>query len=549
MAVAVIMPRQGQSVESCVITSWNKKVGDAVKVGDVLFSYETDKSSFDEEAKVDGTLIATFFEEGDDIPCLTNVCVIGNPGEDFSQFDPNGASAPAPAEAPATAPAPAPAAAPAMSVAAKKASAKEGVNPVLMPRQGQSVESCVITSWAKKVGDPVKVGDVIFSYETDKSSFDEESKFEGVMQGIFFEEGDDVPCLTVVCCIGKEGVDVADFDPKNAGSAPAEAPAETVAAAPVATVQATAATKVGDKLKISPRAKNLADKLGVDPTLASATGPYGRIVEKDINTLADNYAEIKAATAPASTPDLKTIPVEAKVADAPKADYTDEPLSNIRKTISKAMTASLTQMAQLTLNSSFDATAVMNLRKKIKAAQALGVGNITVTDIILYAVSRTLKKHPYVNANLIDGKTMRFFNVANVGLAVDTPRGLLVPTIFNADTKTLSQISKDAKEGADKCKEGKISPDDLKGASFTVSNLGTFGVETFTPVINPPQTCILGVCTIQQKIKIVDGEMKPYPAMGLSLTFDHRALDGAPAARFLKDLVTNLENIEALLAM
>ena len=546
MAVAVIMPRQGQSVESCVITSWNKKVGDAVKVGDVLFSYETDKSSFDEEAKVEGTLIAAFFEEGDDIPCLTNVCVIGNPGEDFSAFDPKGGSS-APAEAPAPAPVSAPAAAPAMSVAAKKASAKEGVTPVLMPRQGQSVESCVITSWAKKVGDAVKVGDVIFSYETDKSSFDEEAKAEGVMQGIFFEEGDDVPCLTVVCCIGKAGVDVSDFDPKNQGAAPAVAETTTVAAAPVAEIKGVAAEKIGDKLKISPRAKNLADKLGIDASLASATGPYGRIIEKDINTLADNYAEISAKVA---KPDLATVPVEAKVA-APAseavADYKDEPLSNIRKTISKAMTASLTQMAQLTLNSSFDATAVMNFRKKIKAAAEMGVGKITVTDIIIYAVSRTLKNHPYVNANLLDGKTMRFFNVANVGLAVDTPRGLLVPTIFKADQLSLSEISKKAKEGADKCKEGKISPDELKGASFTISNLGTFGVETFTPVINPPQTCILGVNTIQQKIKIVDGEMKPYPAMGLSLTFDHRALDGAPAARFLKDLVYNLENIEVLL--
>ncbi|MBQ0104756.1 MAG: 2-oxo acid dehydrogenase subunit E2 [Armatimonadetes bacterium] len=436
-----------------------------------------------------------------------------------------------------------------MSVAAKKASAKEGVTPVLMPRQGQSVESCVITSWAKKVGDPVAVGDVIFSYETDKSSFDEEAKVEGVMQGIFFDEGDDVPCLTVVCCIGKAGVDVSDFDPKNAGSAPV---AEAVAEAPVAAAAATVATeakKDGDRIFISPRAKNLAEKLGLDYTLASATGPYGRIVEKDINTLADNYAEIKAAAAPTPAVDIKTVPVEAKVEAKAEtvADYKDEPLSNIRKTISKAMTASLTQMAQLTLNSSFDATNIMAFRKKIKAAAPEGVGNITITDIILYAVSRTLLNHPYVNANLLDGKTMRFFNVANVGLAVDTPRGLLVPTIFKADKLSLAEISKKAKEGAEACKEGKISPDALKGASFTVSNLGTFGVETFTPVINPPQTCILGVNTIQQKIKIVDGEMKPYPAMGLSLTFDHRSLDGAPAARFLKELVYNLENIEVLL--
>jgi len=561
MAVPVIMPKQGQSVESCIITTWNKNVGDTINVGDVLFSYETDKASFEEEAKVSGVLLARFFEEGDDVPCLTNVCVIGSAGEDFSAFNPNGAKEEAPVAATPVIAASAPTVAP-----AKKATAREGVNPVIMPKQGQSVESCIITTWNKKVGDSVSVGDVLFSYETDKASFEEESKFDGTMLAIFFAEGDDVPCLTNVCVVGKAGEDASDFNP-NAQAAVAEVATEVVSApataAPVAKVMAE-----GEKLKISPRAKAISNKLGVNPAFAGGSGPYGRIIERDIIDLVNNkeYATFAASSeykgaggsgigGRFSTADLATIPVETKAPVAAAsvaptgAEYTEEPLSNMRKVIAKAMVNSLTSMAQLTLNSSFDATQVMAYRKKIKASsEVLGIGNITVTDLILYAVSRTLLKHPYVNANLVDN-TIRLFNVSNVGLAVDTPRGLLVPTIFGAEKLSLNEISKQAKKAAADAQAGTISPDSLKGGSFTVTNLGTFGIETFTPVINPPQTCILGVNTIVTRVKEVNGELKSYPAMGLSLTFDHRALDGAPAARFLKDLVYSLENIEALMVM
>ena len=210
MAVAVIMPRQGNTVESCIISNWAKKVGDQVNVGDILFTYETDKATFDEEAKTAGVMLATFFEEGDDVPCLTNVCVIGNAGEDFSQFAPNGAtSEPAPAAEPA--PVAAAPVAPAAPVA--KAAPKSNAHPVIMPRQGNTVESCIISNWAIKVGDTVKEGDVLFTYETDKATFDEESKFSGTVLAIFYEEGDDVPCLNNVCVIGQPGEGFEEFKP------------------------------------------------------------------------------------------------------------------------------------------------------------------------------------------------------------------------------------------------------------------------------------------------------------------------------------------------
>ena len=209
------------------------------------------------------------------------------------------------------------------------------------------------------------------------------------------------------------------------------------------------------------------------------------------------------------------------------------------------MHSSLSEMAQLTLNSSFDATNLLAYRAKLKEnGEALGLSKITINDMVLFAVARILPKYPEINANLV-GDTFRKYKHANVGMAVDTERGLLVPVIFGAEKLSLSDISAQAKVLAGKAREGKCSPDEMSGGSFTVSNLGSMGVESFTPVINPPQTAILGVCCTTNRLK-ADG--KVYPAMGLSLTFDHRAVDGAPAAKFLKELCTALENFDLLLA-
>lgn len=443
--------------------------------------------------------------------------------------------------------------------------------PVIMPRQGQSVESCIIATWHKQKGDKVNEGDLLFTYETDKATFDEEAKVSGTLIDVFFEEGDDVECLLNVCVIGEEGEDTSAFRPAGeaeeapaAEAAPAAAEAAPAAAAPAVAVSATAK----DNQFISPRAKNHAEKLGVDVRFAEGSGPNGRVIERDVEALAQSgVAFTKAAAAEAagstdkfegtgiggrvSTGDLKR-PVAEAVAEAMAAEegvaYTDVPLTNIRKVISKAMHNSLSSTAQLTLNTSFDATEIMAYRKKLKAnAEKLGLGNITLNDIVLYAVSRTLLNHKDLNANMLDDK-MRIFNHVNLGVAVDTPRGLMVPNIFCAELKSLAEISAETKELAGACQGGTISPDLLNGGSFTVTNLGSFGIESFTPVLNAPQTGILGVDTIVQRAKEVNGEIVHYPAMGLSLTFDHRAVDGAPAAKFLQELKANLENFSVLLA-
>lgn len=433
-------------------------------------------------------------------------------------------------------------------------------NVVIMPRQGQSVESCIITTWQKKEGDKVAVGDILFSYETDKSAFDEPSQFDGTVLKLLFAEGDVVPCLEGVCIIGEEGEDISGLVGASAAAeeaAPvAEEKKEEVAAAVVeAAVTAPAA---GERVFISPRAKALALKTGCDLSKVAPTGPHGRIIERDINkaldagftTTTDKIEAFLNGTFVAV--EEKAAPVvEAPVAAAaaPVCDdlraYVEEPFSNVRKVIAKSMHASLSEMAQLTLNSSFDATALLAYREKLKAgAEAVGLGKITINDMVLYAVSRVLPNHPEINANVVDN-TFRKFKHANIGMAVDTDRGLLVPVIFGSEKLTLAELAQKTKEAAGKAREGKLSPDDMSGGSFTVSNLGSMGVESFTPVINPPQTAILGVCCTTNRVK-ADGSV--YPAMGLSLTFDHRAVDGAPAAKFLKELCVALENFDLLLA-
>ncbi len=458
--------------------------------------------------------------------------------------------------------------------------------PVIMPRQGQSVESCVIGKWYKGVGERVTVGEDLFSYETDKAAFDESAKVEGEILAIYFAENDDVPCLTTVCVIGEKGADISAFDPR--GSAPESPPAASpdssaTSTVPEATTPATStptSTSLGAistaTAGISPRAKATAHKHTVDLRQVDATGPKGRIIERDIlkaiddgkfatGAVGNDFAAGttgtglggRVATADLGTPvtAAAAVPAAAPVSSivAPLTDVYEEKHSNIRKLIAKSMVHSLSTMAQLTYTMSFDATDILDFRAKVKKAKEAGLtdklglpDSITLNDIILYVVSRVALSHKMCNAHYFDDK-MVFFNTVNLGMAVDTPRGLMVPTIFNADRLSIADISRQAKDKAGACQKGTISPDELKDGSITVTNLGSLGIESFTPVINPPQTAILGVNCLKTEVRNVNGVAVPYPAMSLSLTADHRAVDGAPAARFLQDLTKALENFSLFL--
>ncbi len=542
MAIPVTMPKAGITVESCILTKWNVKVGDTVKVGDVMFSYETDKSAFDYQAEADGVVLALFCEEGDEVPVLSNVCALGQAGEDASALAPNGASQSAPAVTEVKVEA-----TPEKAVASAPVALNPKVTPVTMPKAGITVESCILTKWNVKVGDTVKVGDKMFSYETDKSSFDYQAEVAGDVLAIFCEEGDEVPVLSNVCAVGPKGEDASCYAPNGASQSAPVVTEVKVEAAPekaVASAPAQMATASADgKIFASPRAKNLATKLGVDLGQAVGTGPNGRIIERDVRE-ASVAPKAEAVSAPVQAPDKAE---EVKVAAPASADlkaYKDEKMSNIRKVIAKNMVMSLSTMAQLTHTISFDCTNVMAFRKFLKDnAEVLKLPPITINNIIVYAVSRVLKNHRDLNAHLLNGDTMRYFEHVNMGIATDTPRGLLVPTLFGADTMTLSEIAIKSKKLSQDAIDGKLSPELLTGGSFTISNVGTMGIESFTPVVNPPQTGILGVNTLETRIKLgKEGEIIPYTSMALSLSYDHRALDGAPASRFLKELKEYLEN-------
>ena len=545
MAEGVLMPKAGITVEECVITEWLKKPGDQVAVGDILFTYETDKATFECESTAAGTLLEIFYNDGDEVPVLVNVCAIGNPGDDVSALKGGEAAAPAVEESAPAAPAPAAPAAPAGPVA-------QGV---LMPKAGITVEECIITEWLKKPGDQVAVGDILFTYETDKATFECESTAAGTLLEVFYNDGDEVPVLVNVCAIGNPGDSTVGL--RTGEEAPAAAPAAAPvveaapakAEAPVAAPAAAAAVAANPDAKVSPRAKMIAETLGVDPTMAAPTGPYGRVIERDVRALAATQA-LSPAAAPVveAAPAKVEAPVAAPVAAAEAPEFVDEKFSAIRKATAKAMVRSLSTMAQLTHQHSFDASTILNLRKQLKAnGEAMGMPNITINDLVMFAVTRVLMNHPQLNATMPEENMIRKYTNVHLGMAVDTPKGLMVPTIFNANKMSLAELSMEAKRLAKLCQEGKATPDMLSGASFTVSNVGSLGVEVFTPVVNPPQVGILGVCGTTTRIREVNGEIKTYPAMNLCLSYDHRALDGTPASKFMKELCQALENFSLLM--
>ncbi len=434
--------------------------------------------------------------------------------------------------------------------------------PVLMPRQGQSVETCILGEWVKKKGDAVKVGDILFSYETDKASFEEDAKADGILLDVFFAEGDEVPVLVNVAVIGAAGESVDEFRP---GGQTAASVAETVAANEVV-VEKTIAPEVKTvaeptgKVKISPRAKNLAEKSGIAYQQLVGSGPEGRIIERDIEAasqalpkltpLAQEKAKAEGLKAGETATGLGGKAV-AKDLISYNPVYSDDfevkKLTNMRKLIAKAMHTSLQNSAQLTHHMSADARTIMALRKKYKKALDAGqiTQNITINDLVCFAVIKALKKFPQVNTHFI-GDSMRWFKKVHLGLAVDTDRGLMVPAIKNADDLSLEGLSGQLQSIAGQCRKGNVNPELLapEAATFTISNLGNYGVEMFTPVINIPQTAILGVCTIIPRPKdLGDGVYGFVPMIGLSLTYDHQALDGGEATLFLREIKEQIENL------
>ncbi|MGA9407591.1 MAG: dihydrolipoamide acetyltransferase family protein [Bacteroidota bacterium] len=447
------------------------------------------------------------------------------------------------------------------------------ITPILLPKQGNTVETCLILDWKKKKGEKVKKGEIVCEIETDKAVFDIESPDDGVLLEIFFNNGEEVPVLTNIAVIGSEGESYTEFEPRERHSA-VDKPNEAIQLEDNRKSESLA-TSVKKEIKtvrleddnvlvkswISPRARNLADKLGITTEDVQGTGPDGRIIERDILEANTSISPLSLAakdlvTESSGRPRVGSGVGERVTISDIRNHGTESPspldeeaikivaLKGIRKLIAGRMLESLRNSAQLTLNSSANATALLALRHRFKNSTLhKEFQAVTINDLVQYAVLQVLPVHPELNS-LLKGDQIEYHNKIHLGFAVDTPRGLMVPVIKNARDLSLLKLSAEAKRLSAACLSGKIAPEELNGATFTTTNLGSLGIESFTPVLNLPQTGILGINAIVLK-PVDNGKGIDYiPHISFSLTIDHRVIDGAVGARFLQSLAKTISEID-----
>ncbi len=444
---------------------------------------------------------------------------------------------------------------------------------VILPKLGQTMEEGAIVEWLKKEGDPIDRGDVLFTIESDKAVLEVESKAKGVLRKILLDAGVTVPVLTPVAIIAKEDEDISDALAQASGGKPATAVSMSEKAEEALTAETPVAVEDigdGDRIKASPRARKLASEKGVDLTLVKGSGPQGRIIERDIDTylasapaatpLAKKVAEdmgVSLASVQASGSRITVQDVKAQATAhtstiaAPATPVMGEekvvPMSGVRAIVAQHMSSSQSTTASVTLHSQVDATEFVALREKLRDAYAKELGfNIGYNDILAMIIARCLSEYPYMNVQLKDDG-IHYLPYVNMGMAVDSERGLLVPVIRNANTLGIKEIASQFRTLVTRAREGKSAPDDLSGGTFTITNLGMFGTDLFTPIINSPECAIMGVGRITDEPAVVAGQICIRKKMWLSLTFDHRLVDGGPAARFLQGITRYIEEPYLLL--
>ncbi len=552
MAEAILMPRLSDTMTEGVIAAWHKKVGDPVKKGELLAEVETDKATMDLESYKDGTLLHIGTEKGGKLQVNDLLAIIGNAGEDISSLlaSTKGGSAPAPAADSAQAPAaPAASAAPAPASAATPAPAAGGLDlskveeVILMPRLSDTMTEGVIAAWHKKVGDKVSKGDLLAEVETDKATMDLESYKNGTLLYIGAQKGDKVPVNALLCVIGEEGkVNLEAIKAAAGGGAVAAAPAAggdagaasntATGAAPGATATAAPAAAENGRVKVSPLARKLAAEKGISLNQVQGTGDGGRIVKSDIESFQPGAAQPAAATAAAAAK-----PAVAPAAPAGQVSFEDKPVSQMRKVIAKRLAESKFTAPHFYLTMAIDMDKAVASRAQINETAPV---KISFNDMVLKAVALALKKHPAVNSSWM-GDSIRTNHHVNIGVAVAVEDGLLVPVVRFADTKGLAQIATEVKDFAGKAKAKKLQPADWEGSTFTISNLGMFGIDEFTAIINPPDSCILAIGAIQQIPVVKSGQVVPGNIMKVTLSCDHRVVDGASGAAFLQTVKSLLE--------
>ncbi len=528
------------TMEEGVIASWLKKEGDEVSSGDIIAEVETDKATMELESYEDGTILHIGVKDGESVAVDGVIAIIGEKGEDISALladIENGAPPASPAAATESAPA---AAAPSEE---KIDTSSVNATIITMPKMSDTMEEGVIASWLKEVGDEVSSGDILAEVETDKATMELESYDDGVLLYKAVEPGNGVPVDDVIAIIGEKGADyelLLKAHQQGGGSAetaPEEPKAvvEQASSAPQASVAAPATTNTNGRVKASPLAKMLAQEKGVDLSQVNGTGDGGRIIKRDIENFVPAAAPATAAPdKPAAQPETK-IQLPTIVGEERSEDI---PLSQMRKVIAKRLSESKFTAPH------FYVTMEINMDKAIEARKSMNEISpvkISFNDMVVKATAAALRQHPNINVSWLGDKMVQHHHI-HIGIAVAIPDGLIVPVVRFADNKPMSHISAEIKELGQKAKDKKLQPEEFSGNTFTISNLGMFGVEEFTAIINPPDACILAVGGIKETVVVKDGEMRPGNVMKVTLSCDHRAVDGASGAAFLKTLKGLLED-------
>lgn len=556
MAEVVKMPKMSDTMTEGVLAKWHKKVGDKVKSGDVLAEIETDKATMDFESYQDGTLLYIGVEEGKAVPIDAVIGVIGKEGEDYkAALDAEGGS-PAPAEkkeeaAPAEQKETAPIAYKSPATAAPQPKVDKSKIPatvIRMPALSDTMTEGVINKWNFKVGDKVKSDDSLADVETDKATMEVVGYEAGTLLYIGPKEGEAAPVNGIIAIVGKEGTDITPLLTDDGGSAEAATESSSsTEAAPQETAPATATTEQpatssdDSRVKASPLARKIAKDKGINLNDIKGSAEGGRIIKKDVEEYTPAAKAAVSAQAPATAakeaPAAKPIPQYIG-----QEKYTDKPVSQMRKTITRRLTESFV-IPHFYVTLSIDMDQAVAARAKMNEYAPV---KISFNDLVLKACAVALKQHPAVNSSWL-GDSIRTNEHVNIGVAVAVDEGLLVPVVRFADGKSLSQISAEVKDFAQRAKAKKLQPTDWEGSTFTISNLGMFGVDEFTAIINPPDACILAVSGIQQVPVVKNGAVVPGNVMKVTLTCDHRVVDGATGAAFLQTLKSLLEEPVRLL--
>ncbi len=545
MAIVVNMPRLSDTMEEGTVAAWLKKVGDRVEEGDILAEIETDKATMEFESFNEGTLLHIGVAEGDTAPVDVLLAVIGEEGEDISAIlngSSNGADAPA-EEAPAAKTDEAEAPANTGGVT----EIPEGVEVIKMPRLSDTMEEGTVAAWLKNVGDTVEEGDILAEIETDKATMEFESFYSGTLLYIGIKEGESSPVDEVLAVIGPEGTDV---DAVLNGSVSANATAtseEKVAAKPAETTKETVTESVpaqnGQRIFASPLAKKIAKDKGVNLADVKGSGDHGRIVKKDIENFKPSAAPTAAVASQSSTASNNAA---APIINLPVGQEGTEEVKNsqMRKVIAKRLSESKFTAPHYYLNIEVDMSDAMASRKRIND---LPDTKVSFNDMVVKACAMALKKHPQVNTTW-GNDAMTYHQHVHIGVAVAVPDGLVVPVLKFADQMSLTQIGGSVKDLAGRARNKKLTPAEMEGSTFTVSNLGMFGIVEFTSIINQPNSAILSVGAIVQKPVVRDGEIVVGNTMKVTLACDHRTVDGATGAQFLLTLRAYLENPVTMLA-